>query len=222
MWGLRWRRLYWRRHLQPGPLADCWAEPLPPPGRDWRQQPFLVCDGEMSALDPQRGELLSLGWVRIEAGRIVLASATELLLRAQHSVGQSATVHQLRDCDLQTGLTPAEALQQLLVAARGCVLVFHHAALDLAYLDRIGRASFGAPLLLPVVDTLQLERRQLQRRGHLLARGDLSLARCRARYRLPPLPAHRALHDALAAAELLLAQVQRRATGGSLVLDQLR
>lgn len=222
MWGLRWRRLYWRRSLQAGSLADCWREPLPPRRRDWRQQRFLVCDGEMSSLDPKYGELLSLGWVRIEAGRIVLASATELLVRTQHSVGQSATLHELRDCDLQAGVTPAEALQQMLAAARGSVLVFHYAALDLAYLDRISRAIFGAPLLLPVVDTLQLERRQLQRRGQPLARDDLTLARCRARYHLPPLPAHRALHDALAAAELLLAQVEQRATDGNLMLGQLR
>lgn len=38
-----------------------------------------------------------------------------------------------------------------------------------------------------------------------LVRGDLTLAGCRVRYGLPDYPAHNALVDALATAELLLA-----------------
>ena len=164
----------------------------------------------MSSLDPERGELLSLGWVRIEGGEMPLASAHHQLVRNRRSVGQSATVHRLRDCELRRGASAEQALAALLLAARGCVLVFHHAALDLAFLNRACKRIFGAPLLMPVVDTLTLERRLMQRREQPVGPGALRLSACRARYHLPAHRAHNALTDALATAELFLAHCAAR------------
>jgi DNA polymerase-3 subunit epsilon len=171
---------------------------------------FLACDGEMSSLDPGAGELLSLAWVPVERGEVILGGAVERRLRNVASVGQSATVHGLRDCDLRDGEAVAEVLESLLDAARGRILVFHHAALDIAFLEAAARRLWGMPLLLPVLDTLTLEERLLRRRGAVIAGGDLTLTACRARYGLPAHRAHTALGDALAGAELLLAQLARR------------
>ena len=44
---------------------------------------------------------------------------------------------------------------------------------------------------------------------------------CRDRYSLPALPAHNALLDALATAELLIAHATQRAAGGKLNLADL-
>jgi len=165
----------------------------------------------MSGLDPRQAELLSLGWVCISGREICLDSAEHHLLRSHGGVGHSATVHQLRDCELQ-GAEPAPlVLRRFLAAAAGRVLVFHHAPLDLAFLDRASREHLGAPLLLPAVDTLLLERRRWTRRDREPGQGDLRLAACREAYGLPVHRAHNALEDALATAELLLAQI---AAGG--------
>ena len=104
---------------------------------------------------------------------------------------------------------------------RGRVLVFHNAVLDNAYLNRLSRTLYGAPLCLPTVCTLQLERRRLHRRDRAIKPGDLRLAACRARYGLPPYPSHNALWDALATAELLLAQAGRASGGKPLSLREL-
>jgi DNA polymerase-3 subunit epsilon len=197
----RWR---WRRLADPA-LRRFWDAPLPASNRDWRQTGFLVCDAEMSSLDPDQGELLSLGWVAVDSGAIALATARHVVIRAEESVGQSATVHRLRDCEVADGVEPAQAMDLLLEAARGRVLVFHNATLDLAYLDRLCRRLHGAPLLQPHLCTLQLEQRRLVRREQPIRQGELTLAGCRARYRLPAYQAHNALGDALATAELLLA-----------------
>ncbi len=211
MW-LALRRLRWARRVAGTPLHSCWKQP--PPGRsDWRARSFLVCDGEMSSLDPRRGELLSLGWVTVAGGAIQLGSARHQLLASERGVGHSATIHHIHDRDLARAPAPATAMAALLQAAAGKVLVFHHAPLDLAYLDQLSRKLYGGPLLLPVVDTLQLERARLQRRGHPMAPGALTLQACRSRYGLPPHGAHNALLDALATAELLLAQIAHRSAG---------
>ena len=210
----RWR---WRNQADPA-LQHFWEAELPAPRRDWREISFLVVDAEMSSLDPAEGELLSLGWVKIVGGAIQLATAEHVVIRARGSVGQSATIHQLRDCEVAAGLDAAEALDRFLECARGCVLVFHHAPLDLAYLNKLCQEIHGAPLLQPHVCTLQTEKHRLARRDHTLKPGDLTLAACRERYSLPRYQAHNALWDAMATAELLLAQVAHRSRGKSLRL----
>jgi DNA polymerase-3 subunit epsilon len=161
----------------------------------------------MSSLDVREGELLSLGWVVIDSGAIPLGSGEHHLLRPDRSVGQSATIHNLRDCEFAEALQPEEVAARFLDAAAGRILVFHNASLDMAYLDQASRQLYGAPLLLPYVDTMQLEHRALVRRDIAIQAGDLRLQACRDRYNLPDYPAHNALVDALATAELLLAQL---------------
>ncbi|MDO8862554.1 3'-5' exonuclease [Haliea sp. E1-2-M8] len=221
MW-LALRRLRWARRVAASPLQACWREPLPGRRCDWRALSFLVCDAEMSSLDPRQGELLSLGWVTVAEGAVQLGTARHQLIASEHGVGQSATIHQIHDRELAAASPPAAAMAALLQAAAGKVLVLHHAPLDLAYLNRLSRQLYGASLLLPVVDTLALERAQRERRGSPLTPGALTLQACRAHYGLPDHGAHNALQDALATAELLLAQIARRSAGGRFTLGDLR
>jgi len=221
MWKLRLRRLLYARRVAGSVLQTCWHTPLPSTGSDWRQVSFLVVDAEMSSLDVNEGELLSVGWVCVEGGSIALDSARHYLIKAENSVGQSATIHNLRDCELAEAENRAEVLQRFLAAAGGKVLVFHNAALDLAYLNKVSRREFNAPILMPAVDTLLQEHALLQRRDIPVKPGDLRLQACRARYNLPPYPAHNALLDALATAELLIAMTKHRGRRQAFSLGQL-
>ncbi len=207
---IHWRRLRYRRQVAGTLLAACWEAPQAVPRRPWCEAEYLVCDAEMSSLDVAEGELLSLGWVPLTGGQIGLADAAHHLVAASESVGQSAGIHQLRDCDLEGAEPEAVVLEHFLRAARGRMLVFHHAPLDMAYLDRACQRQFGAPLLLPYLDTLVLEQRALARRDEPLQRNALTLSGCRRRYGLPDYPAHNALVDALATAELLQAIATHR------------
>lgn len=198
-----------------------WKHALPGSSADWREVPFLVVDAEMSSLEVEDGDLLSLGWVEVNNGAVDLESAQHVLIQARSSVGQSAAIHQLRDCEVAEGVSAAEALRQFLAASAGRVLVFHNATLDLAYLNKLCISLHGAPLLQPHVCTLRLEQRQLARFDQAIKSGQLTLAGCRERYGLPGYSAHNALWDALATAELLLAHATRRASGGRLSLSGL-
>ncbi|WP_239017304.1 exonuclease domain-containing protein [Seongchinamella sediminis] len=221
MWRLQLRRLPYRKRVSGTALRACWQAPLPSTSSDWREVSFLVVDGEMSSLDVSVGELLSVGWVVVERGAISLASAEHHLIRAESSVGQSATIHNLRDHDLVDAHEREQVLSHFLEVAAGKVLVFHNAALDLAFLNKICRRYFHAPILMPVVDTLLQEETLLRRRGQSLKPGVLRLQACRERYNLPHFHGHNALVDALATAELLLAMATHRAAGKELSLGQL-
>ena len=221
MWKLRLRRRLYTRRVSGTALQRCWQVPLPYTSRDWRQVSFLVVDAEMSSLDVNEGELLSVGWVVIENGAIALDSARHYLIKAENSVGQSAVIHNLRDCELSEANTRAEVLARFLEAAAGKVLVFHNASLDMAFLNSVSRREFDAPILMPCVDTLVREHKLLNRREVPIKSGDLRLQACRGRYNLPPYPAHNALLDALATAELLVAHAKHRSAGQKLSLGEL-
>ena len=221
MWQLRLRRLAYARRVAGTPLQQCWQAPLPVTGRDWRRASFLVVDAEMSSLDVNEGELLSVGWVAVAGGSIALESARHYLIKPENSVGQSAAIHSLRDCELGEAESGAVVLARFLEVAAGKVLVFHNAALDMAYLNRVSRGAFNAPVLLPAVDTLLQEERLLRRREQPIKPGDLRLHACRERYNLPPYQGHNALLDALATAELLIALAAHRSRGQYFSLSRL-
>lgn len=220
MYWLSLQRRYWRwryDNMKHGknasnehPLIAQWkAESLPKKSR-WKDAEFLVVDTETSSLTPETGELLSIGWVIIREAKILLHTAEHHLVKPQRTVGQSAAIHQLRDCDVDQGEDSYTIMNTLLAAAKNRVLVFHHASLDTAFLNAASKQCFGMPLLWPTIDTLQLEKKILDKQQTPLTPSALRLANCRTRYNLPPYPAHNALTDALATAELLLAQLTHK------------
>lgn len=152
------RRRSNQREVAGSLLAQCWDTPVARGKDDWREAKFLACDTELSALDPKSGEVLSIGWVPIDGRQVLLNQGEHHLLKPQQTVGQSATIHQLRDCELLDAADPKAILEIFLNAAAGRILVFHHAELDMAFLNRLSERYFGSPLLLPCLDTLLMEK----------------------------------------------------------------
>ena len=194
-------------------LAEAWDRPPPGAATPVEELAFLVCDAEMSGLDPVQDELLSIGWIAIDDAELRMDSTAEVLLASERGVGQSATIHRLRDCELRDGLSLDVALRRFIAAAVGRVLVFHNTPLDMAFLNRAASRCWGLPLLLPSVDTLRIEERRLRHRDEALTEGCLRLPNCRTRYGLGAHRGHSALTDAIATGELLLAQIAARGSG---------
>lgn len=216
MWRLRFKRLiatWLARHQQKSIhpwLLKAWQQSHHAEKQPWQQAKLLVVDIETTSLSPHDGEMVSIGWVAIDNAKIQLNSAQHLYLKNSNTVGDSATIHQIRDCQLENGITLEQALLALLQAATGHILVFHHCPMDLRFLNYYCQKILSAKLLMPVIDTLQLEKNYFDRIGKPIQNGDLTLASIRTRYHLPPAPAHNALTDAIATAELLLAQLAHK------------
>lgn len=212
MWWLRCLRFgyrYWGRHQQ-GAVKAYLQVPLPNVGRLASQSQFCVIDIETTGLCAKTDQILSIAWVMIEAGHIDMSTARHHLVQSERDVGQSATIHFIRDCDLDVAQPLPLVLASLLEAIQGKTLVFHNASLDTRFLNKALSRHYQTRLLQPVVDTLWLERQLYMRRNQAIESGVLRLDACRKRYGLPRYTAHNALSDALATAELLLAIISRK------------
>lgn len=204
---LKLRRWNARRRGVKEPLATSLSQPMPSMRGAFRGTEFVSLDIETTGLDANVDEMLSVGWVVLRDGRIDLSTARSYVVRPARDVGRSASVHGLTDTIVGEGHDAGIVLDKIVKELAGRVLLVHHAGLDKVLLDRMCRQRYGAPLLLPCVDTMALELRRHERRHHIDEKKSLRLGDLRAAYRLPRYNAHDCLVDAIATAELLIAMV---------------
>ena len=112
--------------------------------------------------------------------------------------------------------SPAWAVDRLLDFVGGAALVGHNVAFDLSFLDAEAGRGARARGDNPVVDTLALARRLVRD-----VAADCSLHTLAAALRLEHRPAHRALADALATADLLHRLIEAATGYGVLCLGDL-
>ncbi|VUD66689.1 DNA polymerase III PolC-type [Thalassocella blandensis] len=180
---------------------------------------FLVIDCEMSGLKASKNQLLSIGWVTIKNLRIVNASCKYFLTHSETGTGDTTKIHGLMESNIAGATSIASVLLILIKHMQDKVLVFHHAPLDIAFLQRAALHHFQCPFLFSYIDTLNIEQHRLQLQGK---HGGLRLAQCRERYGLLSNNQHNALADAYATAELLLAQASYLGDKKTLTLKSLR
>lgn len=199
--------------------------PLPAPGARVLELEMIAVDFETTGLDARRDHILAAGWVLVRGERIVMGSARELRARsaAPDGVGQSATIHGILDSDLDEAGGIESLLEQLLPELAGRPIVAHAATIERGFLAAVLRRLGGVPLPNPFIDTMALERRLLEGAGGSVRElhGDLTLDACRARHGLPEYQLHSASADAVACAELLLAQMAQLGDPQTLRLREL-
>ncbi len=206
-----------------GPLADFYAADWPAPTTPASELSLLAIDLETTGLDAASHHALSVGFVPVDGPDIVLGGARHLIIRGETGVGQSAVLHHLTDDMIAAGVPMVDVLAEALAALKGRVLLAHYVTIEEQFLSRACEQHFGAPLVVPKIDTLELHRRLLSQGFDDEARGDeLRLWNARERYGLPAYNAHEALTDALACAELYLGQVAELSTLKPQTLKTLR
>ncbi len=201
-------------------------QPLPSRSARVADLETIALDFETTGLDPMRDHIVAAGWVLVRGDRIVMASARELRVRNGRAdgVGQSAVIHGILDSDLDDADTVETLVEQLLPELAGRAIVAHAASIERGFLAALLRRMGGVPLPNPFIDTLALERHLVEGDGGNVRElhGDLTLDACRERRGLPDHQRHSAGADALAAAELFLAQVDRLGGAQSVRLRDLR
>jgi len=208
---LEFRRKQLLQRTPAGPMRDYLAIPFPDSKLDYRQITYLAMDLETTGLDPKQDHILSIGSVDIKGDTIDLSSARHRIVSTSQTLQEaSVVIHALTDDRIAEGDAITLVLTEVLQILAGKVLLAHHAAIELGFLRSACQRIFGAELLVPVVDTLALAQRQMTRRNAVIAGGALRLAALREYYHLPRYKAHNALSDAVAAAELFLAQAAER------------
>lgn len=210
------------QHRATGPLRGYYDVPAINPDTPVRNIEFVALDLETTGLDPKRDEIVSVGLVIIRQLEVDFSSAEHLLVRPKKELSESSVVvHRIFDSDVEQAPDIEIVLAHILPLLAGRVLVAHHAPIELGFLGRVCKQYFGAPLLIPTVDTLVLALRDLRREGQPMKSGALKLQSLRHTHNLPAFRAHNALSDAIAASGLFLAQIAKRDPKGELELRRV-
>lgn len=190
-----------------GPLAEFYAGHRINRDSPCAEARLLAVDVETTGLKPGRDTLLSIGWVEVNGGDIPLKTVRHYVFRGTEEVGQSATIHGIMDDARAAGDELAPVLSEFLQALQGRLLLVHFAPMEHGFLSHQLLRLWGGPLKVATVDTFAIERRHMERMGTYPRGEDLRLPRARQRYGLPWTASHNAAVDAVACAELYLAQV---------------
>lgn len=200
--------------------APAGVEAAAPPEAPLLQRPlsalrYVVFDTETTGLDPAAGdEVIALGAVVVADGRIVAEESFDRLVDPRRRIRASAQrVHGITAEALAGRPTLPDVLPEFAAFTRGAVLVAHHAAFDLRFLER-HRAVAPALLEQPVLDTMLLSAALHP------SQPSQSLDTLAGRYGLSMAERHSALGDARIAAELLLRLLPLLERRGILTLEQ--
>jgi DNA polymerase III epsilon subunit family exonuclease len=174
-----------------------------PPGAELllENATYVVVDLETTGLRPGSSGICEIGAVRLRAFQVEAEFQTLVDPGLPIAAGVSALTG-LRNEQLRGAPGPAEAVRSFLAFAGDAVLVAHNARFDLAFLDRETERLTGSRIGSAVVDTVRLSRTLLAGRV-----AGFGLAQLAWFLDTAEKPCHRALPDARATAELLLALI---------------
>lgn len=175
-----------------------------PTSEPWRAVRYAVVDLETTGLDARRHEIISWAVVPVDDGRIIAGDARYGLVRprAMPEAG-SIVVHGILPADLEAAPPPDAAIDELLDAVAGRVVVAHAAWFERSFLRRAS-ARRGVRWRSPMIDTSVVGRLWLFERDGYLPRG-ISLRTLTRALGLPAHRPHHALGDALTTAQAFLA-----------------
>jgi DNA polymerase-3 subunit epsilon len=160
---------------------------------------YVVVDLETTGLRPARAAICEIGAVRVE-GLLPTGTFETLVDPGLPLPRPAAGLTGIRDADLRTAPPVEVAVRAFVRFAGDAVLVAHNARFDLAFLDRELERLTGRRIAAPVVDTVALARRLVGGRVARLGLGSLANF-----FGTTVAPCHRALPDAQATAEILVA-----------------
>jgi DNA polymerase III epsilon subunit family exonuclease len=160
---------------------------------------FVVFDLETTGLSASRDRICEIGAVRVRT--LEVAETFETLVRPGVTLPPTISrLTGLHDRDLRAAPRPELAIRRFLAFAGDAPLAAHNARFDVGFLDRSVERLTGRRVAAPVLDTVWLARRLLQRRSE-----RFSLRQLAHFFGTSCEPCHRALPDAVATAEILVA-----------------
>ncbi|QTD55903.1 exonuclease domain-containing protein [Parasphingorhabdus cellanae] len=201
---LRWERA--KEAAQSTPMADYYSALLLT-DQLLEDIPLIALDFESDGLE-ENARLLEAGWVTVDDGAVKLSRARRLRIRAEGKLqGSAVVIHRITDDAAAQGQSEQDVLLALLAELKGTAIIAHAAIIEQSFLNAACLRSFGVPFVGRFICTMQLEERWFPKER---TADGLRLGKLRAQYGLPSYRAHDGLTDAIACAELFLAQCARR------------
>jgi DNA polymerase-3 subunit epsilon len=168
---------------------------------------FTVLDTELTGLDERRDDIVSIGALHMQGGRIELAPTFQKLVNPKAMLdGRTVVIHKITPSQLEDMPPIDQVLSSLSEYVAGTVLLGHCLSLDLAFLNRDAKRAGLKPFRNAAVDTLSLYGWLRQRSAdHPAFSPDApgpGLFDLAAAFEIPVEEAHTALGDAYVTAQL--------------------
>ncbi len=186
---------------------------------------LVVVDVETTGLNLRRDQILSIGAVAVEKGRLKLSESFNRMLKVDARLHkENVLIHGITPTDISDGEPPEQVMEDFLTFLRRAPLVAFHAAFDQKMLEKAIHAHLGQRCRLSAWDLAEWlpalfpEHAQSRRMGL----DDWIQA-----LNVPVEQRHNALEDAMATAQLLqmcLARARRKGldTWGALMAEVRR
>jgi|SRR5690554_378235 len=124
----------------------------------------IALDCEMTSLDTQKAELVSIAAVKIKGNQVLTSEKLDIKLqKPENLTGDSIKVHRIRGVDLLGGEVLGDALHQLLEFVGNRPIMGYNIAYDIAVLNRFIRPRYGFSLPNKTIELSQCYMTQLQR-----------------------------------------------------------
>ncbi len=189
---------------------------VPPLRSPFDEITFVIVDVETTGWSPDEAQITEIGAVRVSAGQV--CGQFSSLVNPHRAIPEQVTeLTGISDAMVAAAPPLERVLPVFLDFARGCVLAAHNAPFDVGFL---AAACLACDLRWPdftVVDTVELARRVLTEDEV----PNCKLSTLAAFFGAQTLPCHRALSDALATADVLLALLPRLAAAGLRTLAEM-
>jgi len=190
-----------------GALKDFLSVPFPNKNSLVNELTILSVDFETTGLNAINDKLLSVGFVEIVNQQIKLNTSYHQIINTEKELDASnVIIHKITDKQKSQGKPLKVVVEKLLQALAGKVMLVHFARIEKQFLKQACLKLYGFYPPLLIIDTLALAKRKLDQRDIAYDSSELTLSSLREKNGLPEHFAHNALNDAIATAELFLAQ----------------
>ena len=190
-----------------GPLKDFLSVPFPSVNSLFKEADILAVDFETTGLDAVQDKLLSVGFVELSQQHIKLNTCYHQIINTKQKLkADNVIIHQITDQQQKQGLPLEVVVEDLLKALAGKVMLVHYARIEREFLQQACLELYGLAPSFLMIDTLVIAKRRLDKKDVAYDPSELKLGVLRENHQLPQYFAHNALNDAIATAELLLAQ----------------
>jgi len=197
-----------------GPLKEYLSEPFVDVNTKVKNAQILSVDFETTGLNAKYDKLLSIGFVGLNGGKVNLGSSYHQIIKSDCQLQkQNVAIHQITDFEKDRGAELKLALDTLLRAMTGKVLLVHFAKIERNFIQRACLEIYGIVPPLQILDTLKICKLRLDKSDTAYDPSNLRLVNLRKSFALPSFHAHNALNDAIATAELFLAELYHHHKG---------
>jgi DNA polymerase-3 subunit epsilon len=188
---------------------------------------FTVLDTELTGLDERRDDIVAIGALHMQGGRIELGHSFQELVKPSAVLdGRTVIIHGITPEQLEARPAIGTVLSAFQTYVAGTVLLGHCLAIDLAYLNRDARRLKQPALRNPAVDTLALygwlRHRGAEHPAFSLETAQLSLFDLATAFDIHVEEAHSAIGDAYVTAQVFQRLLPFLAEAGVETLASLR